>query len=360
MTTPDGAIGQTARRHTHQTQVDADRCPLCGSPISAETRARLDEKLRAQLAKAEQTLRDRFAREQQQAAAKTTAEIARAKADAAAQVEKARKEATKAAAAALQPKIGEAVAMAVQTERTKMFAEKLALEQRLEDMKRKLQRKSAHDIGEPAEVDLHAALVSAFPDDKVSRVAKGVKGPDVITEIMYQGTLAGKIILDSKDHLRWSNKFTQKLRADQIAEGADFAILSTSIFPAGKQQIHIQDNIIVASPARVPALVELMRRLVIQSYLMKLSMEARNEKADEIFAFITSPSCSDLFERIAKLTADMDTLDRAETVAHEKVWAKRADLNRSIRSAYEDFTATVNRVIGTAPSHNELESLSKT
>ena len=29
-------------RHTHRTQSEADRCPLCGSTISAATRARLD------------------------------------------------------------------------------------------------------------------------------------------------------------------------------------------------------------------------------------------------------------------------------------------------------------------------------
>jgi hypothetical protein len=144
--------------------------------------------------KAEQTLRNEFARHQQQAAAKASAEVAKARADAAAQVEKARKEVTKAAVAALQPKITEAVAQAVQAERAKAYGEKLAMEQQLEEMKRKLQRKSAHDIGEPAEVDLHEMLTSAFPEDVVSRVVKGVRGPDVIIEVIYEGNTAGKII----------------------------------------------------------------------------------------------------------------------------------------------------------------------
>jgi hypothetical protein len=167
-------------------------------------------------------------------------------------------------------------------------------------------------------------------------------------EVIHQGNIAGKIIFDSKDHLRWSNNFTKKLRADQLATVADFAILSTTTFPAGKEHIHVQDNVVVANPARVLALVELLRRLVIQNYISKLSMEARNEKAEAVFAFITSATCSDLFERIAKLTDELDAIDRAETVQHEKVWSKRADANRAIRSAFEDFTATVNRIIGTA------------
>jgi DNA anti-recombination protein RmuC len=191
MTNPSGAIGQTTPRHTYRPQAEAERCPLCGSPISEATRARLDEKLSAQLVKAEQSLRDEFAREQEQAATKAGAEIAEARADAAAQVEKARREAAKTAATSLQPKIAEAVAQAVQVERTKAYGEKLSLEQQLEEMKRKLQRKSAHYIGEPAEVNLHAALVSAFPLDNISRVVKGVKGPDVIIEVIHQGNIAG-------------------------------------------------------------------------------------------------------------------------------------------------------------------------
>lgn len=76
MTTLNGATGHATRQHGHRTQAEAERCPLCGSPISAATRARLDEKLRTQLAKAEQTLRDEFARQQQQAAAKSVVEVA--------------------------------------------------------------------------------------------------------------------------------------------------------------------------------------------------------------------------------------------------------------------------------------------
>ena len=68
---------------------------------------------------------------------------------------------------------------------------------------------------------------------------------------------------------------------------------------------------IVASPARVPVLVELLRRLVIQNHVLKLSIEARSEKADAIFDFITSAACSDLFERVAKLTSEMEAIDRA-------------------------------------------------
>jgi hypothetical protein len=331
--------------HDHTPGESVETCPLCGSTLTGarykEAMARLDSVEKERLATLEASLTARFAEQQQRAAAKAAAETAT-------QVEKARRKANKTATALLAPKIADAVAQAVQTERTKTYAEKLALEQQLADMQRKLAAKTAHQIGEPAEVDLHAALVAAFPEDRLSRVAKGIRGPDVVMEIVYQGGIAGRIILDSKDHARWSNRFCSKLRSDQLAANADFAILSTSSFPAGKQHIHVQDNVIVASPARVLVLVDLLRRLVIQNHVLKLSIEARNEKADAIFDFVTSATCSDLFERVAKLTTEMDAIDRAETLAHEKVWSKRADLNRSIRSAYDEFAGTFHRIIGTA------------
>lgn len=323
-----------------------ETCPLCGAALTGArykaAMARLERVEKERMAAQEAALKAQFAEQQRQTAAKVATQTA-------AEVEKARKEASKAATTALAPKVAEAVAQAVQAERTKVYGEKLALQQQLEEMKRKLERKSAHDIGEPAEVDLHAALVAACPEDRVSRVGKGVRGPDVIIEVVYHGIVAGKIILDSKDHLRWSNRFTQKLRDDQIAASADFAILSSNVMPTGRQHIHVQDNVIVASPARVPVIVELLRRLVIQNHVLKLSIEARSEKADAIFDFITSAACSDLFERVGKLTNEMEAIDRAETAVHEKVWSKRADLNRAIRSAYEEFAGTVSRIIGTTP-----------
>jgi Uncharacterized protein conserved in bacteria (DUF2130)/Rad50 zinc hook motif len=216
-------------RHTHRTQSEADRCPLCGSPISAETRARLDEKLRAQLASAEQTLRDEFAREQQQAATRAAAELAKAKAEA----ERARKQilereapirraAVKKASAELASKVAEAVA----AERSKMLSEKVALEQKVSELQRRLRAEPAQMIGDPAEQDLHTRLAQSFPIDqlKVSRVGKGVRGPDLFLEILEGGACIGRIAVESKQTARWSSKFISKLKTD--AEGAEFAVLS--------------------------------------------------------------------------------------------------------------------------------------
>src|SRR6516165_7499609 len=132
---------QTTRRvngHTIHRNLGARgaRCPYCGQQIGQDV-----EKISARIAKAEQTLKDKVAREQQQAIAKAQAEMEKAKTDAAAQIEKTKREAaaqeaairqqaTKAANAAVAPRIVEAV----NAEKQWLYAENLKLTEQLEDM----------------------------------------------------------------------------------------------------------------------------------------------------------------------------------------------------------------------------------
>jgi hypothetical protein len=214
-----------AGRHTHDPGPLADerQCPYCGQPISRkqyrEIRARIEAEERTRIANLEQTLRDRFASEQQEAAEKAKAEIDKAKKDAATRLETAKREAaareavirqqaTKVATAALAPKITEAV----NAEKQRSYAEKLKLTEQLEDMKRRLEKRTAGDLGNEAEVDLFEALKREFPGDQVTRVPKGQNGPDIIHRVVHNGTVCGTIIYDCKNHRRWLNSFTAKLR----------------------------------------------------------------------------------------------------------------------------------------------------
>ena len=137
--------------------------------------------------------------------------------------------------------------------KVKAFEETNGLSQRLAGMQRRLERRTPDELGEPAEVNLFEQLQAALLD-RVSRVAKGTKGPDIIIEVLHNNAVAGSIVIDCKNHKRWANTFVTKLMSDQRTAGADFAILSTSTFPKGARQLHIQDGVIVADPARVTVL----------------------------------------------------------------------------------------------------------
>jgi hypothetical protein len=343
---------------THAVGLAEAQCPYCLQPISnrqqfEEIRTRVEEEERARIAKVEQTLKDRFARETAKAEATKKTEITRAikeatkVADTKMKALRANQDEVVAARLEAQRQTFEkTTASAVLAERAKYLGEKLKLEEQLQDMQRRLQAKTAHQLGEPAEADLYEALAMAFPDDRVSRVVKGMRGPDVLIEVIDHGEVVGKIVLDSKNRARWSNKFTTKLRSDQIAEGADHAILSSSVFPAGTQQLYIQDGVIVASPQRVVVLVHLLRKQIIDNFVQKLGAEARNEKADRLYTFILSPAADDLFDRLLKLTRDLSALDTTEVKAHQATRAKRAELVQSVVAIREQFCGVVAEIVG--------------
>lgn len=336
--------------HAHATECT---CPLCGSVISSDRLASIIGAQKARESEIEQAVAARFARQ-----------IADAERARKAEIEKARREATevaeiklKALAAnqeatisarllAQRETLEKAKAKAVTDEKVKAFEEKSRLTEQLAEMQRRLERKTAHELGDPAEVDLFEQLVAAFPDDRISRVVKGQKGPDIIVEVVHNDAVVGKVVIDCKNHKRWQNGFTSKLRADQLDEGADFAILSTAVFPAGARQLHIQDNVIVADPARVPVLVHLLRRQIIDNFMLKLGAEAKDAKAGQLYNFILSPTCDDLFDRLLKLTHELQDLGVAEEKSHRLMWDKRGTLLQNVFGVREQFCGVVADIIG--------------
>jgi hypothetical protein len=369
MMTPSATSRRIDGHDTHVSggAVEAE-CPYCGQPISRKEFNRIRERIadeeRARVAKVEQTLQDKFAREQQEAAIKAKAEI-----------EKARREATKAAEAQIRAaranqeaiitqRVATAreaadkrLAEAVAAEKTRAYEDRMRLDAQLADLQRKLQRKTAGELGDALEIDAFDELKRAFPGDHITRVPKGAPGADIIHRVIQNGTaLCGTIIFDCKNHKRWQNKFISKLRQDQIDHEADFAVLATSVFPAGSShsnQLAIIDGVIVASPARVIVLAHLLRRQIVQMYMLRLGNADRDGKRDALFNFITSDRCTQLLDRIGSLSSDLSDLDSKEETTHRTVWKKRSELIRAIQSANGEFLSEVDRIITTSTDVSE-------
>ena len=187
-----------------------------------------------------------------------------------------------------------------------------------------------------------------FEGDRVQRVPKGVNGADVIHEVIHNGKVCGKIIYDAKNRDAWKNDFVTKLRADKIAQGADHAILSSNKFPKDKAQVHYQDGVIVAQPARVAAIVQLLRDQVVRMHELRISREGREQKSVEIYAFITSEHCKQLLDQVETQAGRMIDLDSKEQEAHRRLWDQRKKLINSVQKARSDLVFEIDRIIGTA------------
>jgi hypothetical protein len=365
MTAPNPAVVISAAQ---QTKANEDRCPWCGQPIAharfEAIQARIAGQERQRTAQFERELRARVADEKLQAQSQAQAQVEEAKKVAAAAIAKGKLEAERQLAtlkanadAALNERLRQqreafekAQTQAVNAEKSMAFKERQSLEKKVTDLQRQLQHKTADELGEGAELDLFDALKSAFPDDRLSRVKKGTEGADVIHEILHNNRVCGRIVFDSKNRDAWRNEYVAKLRQDQLAAHADHAVLSTRVFPAGAHQIHLQDGVIIANPARVIDLVQMLRRHVVQLDGLRLSNQERNDKEARLYEFITSDRCTQLLDQINTLAEDLLQLDVKELKAHEATWKNRGQLVRLVQKAQSSLVSEIEQITEAADS----------
>ncbi len=166
---------------------------------------------------------------------------------------------------------------AINAERAKTFDETQKLSSKVTDLQRALEKKTNEELGEGAEVDVFEALKKEFPDDRIDRIPKGTPGGDILHVVMLHGQECGTIIYDSKNHKAFRNEHVAKLKADQLAAKAEHAILSTHKFPQGTNQLHIQDGVLLANPARVVLTATLIRQHLLLVHTLRLSVSVRRQ-----------------------------------------------------------------------------------
>ena len=225
------------------------------------------------------------------------------------------------------------------------------LQQKVDTLSRQLQRKTADELGEGAEVDVYDALREAFTSDNITRVKRGEPGADIRHEVLDKGSACGAIVLDSKNRQAWQNGYVTKLREDQVAAKADHAVLATTVFPSGKKELYVDEEtgVIVVSRARVCEIVELLRSSMVRMRILKLSLSQRNEKRDLLYRYIASDEYRQHQQEAARLAGELSDLDVEEKREHDKVWLKRGKMVTRLRNVVRQVEAEVGAIIEHRP-----------
>ena len=219
--------------------------------------------------------------------------------------------------------------------------ERAALEKKISDMSRRV--KKGLDVGEGGELDLYDELRGAFPDDQITRT-KG-KAANLLLDVRYRNKSAGKILVDAKPRGAWQQAFVTKLRQEQSDTGVDHAILATTIFPSGKRELFIDSGVIVVSPARVRAIVEVLRKALITMHVAKLSDAERSDKVGRLFRFITSTGFKRKLAEASDLAGEALQIDVDEKRAHDNVWKKRGTVLTRIKNVLREIDTDVSAIL---------------
>jgi hypothetical protein len=246
-----------------------------------------------------------------------------------------------------------AQADAANVQKAASFQKEMKLQEKVDQLQRALDHKTAEDLGEGAEIDLYELLKGEFEHDRIERINKGQPGADILHTVMHNGKECGSIIYDSKNHDAWRYDFVTKLAADQMAAKAEHAVLSTRKFPAGHRHVHVHDSVILATPSRVVAIVKILRQHIVQTHTLRWSNEARVQKTAALYDFINSERCRDLFKRVDTQAEKLLDLQVKEKRAHEANWKAQGELIRSVQKVQAEILNEIESIVGTAETYEQ-------
>lgn len=223
--------------------------------------------------------------------------------------------------------------------------EREAWQRKLADLQRQLANKTANALGDDAEIDLYEMLRESCPDDKITRVAKGTAGADIKLEVRHKAVAVGAILFDSKNRKSWASSFASKLREDQVNANAAHAILSTTAFPAGKKELCIESDVIVARPGRVGELVQILRGEIIKAHVAGLTNQRRDEKREALYQFIVSEPYQQRAAEVTRLTDQLLDVDAKEKEQHDRTWKNRGGFLRQLQRAQAAIDTEVSAIV---------------
>ncbi len=329
-----------------------ERCPWCGSAIThgqfLKVQAAIREDERKKLATAEQALRAQLQKEiaaQQQRFAKERQALDAQRSKMTKQIEAVRLQADKQRKKEVTEirQILQKDRDAALLKRDAEFArERDALQKKIAEMSRRV-KKSGGDLAEGAELDIYDELRAAFPEDQLAKI-KGRPGI-IVHDVRYKGKSSGKIVIDATPRGGWQHAFITKLRQTQTELVADHAILSTAVFPAGRRELFIDSGVIVVAPARVRAMVEVLRKALIAMDVARLSDAERADKLDRLFRFITSSGFKRKLAEASDLAGEALEIDVQEKRAHDTVWKKRGTVLSRIKHVLREIDTDVSAIV---------------
>ncbi|OIP48620.1 MAG: Caldesmon [Deltaproteobacteria bacterium CG23_combo_of_CG06-09_8_20_14_all_60_8] len=219
----------------------------------------------------------------------------------------------------------------------------------IEEMKRKAEQGSMQMQGEVQEIALEELLVSLFPFDGIAEVAKGVRGADVIQTVVNPlQQQCGKIIYESKRTKAFCNDWLGKLKADQLDQGAELAVIVTETMPSDMDRFGQKDGVWIANFQEIKSLAFVLREMLLHTHSVRVTEENKGDKMEMLYHYLTSPEFRQRVEAIVEGFSELRTeLDR-EKRAMQRIWKTREKQIEKVINNTIDMYGSVKGIAGSA------------
>ena len=136
------------------------------------------------------------------------------------------------------------------------------------------------------------------------------------------------------------------LREDHLRQQEHRRLAQRLRRQAGATQLEVRDGVVIVSPARAVAIVRIIRRQMLLVHTLRLSKAERTSKMAELYDFITSERCVHLLGRIDTESDALLELQAAEVRAHQNHWKREGTLVRSLQKAKAQLEVEIESIIG--------------
>lgn len=207
---------------------------------------------------------------------------------------------------------------------TEKEAQITSMQRQIDELKRKAEQGSQQLQGEVLELELEAALRSAFPLDSIEPIAKGEFGGDVLQKIVSSnGQTCGAILWETKRTKNWSDAWLAKLKGDQRTAKVEMAILVSNILPKDAETFCQLDGIWVVEWRLAIPLATALRQSLIEIASVRQAQQGQETKMELIYSYLTGAKFRHRIEAIVEKFSDMQAdLDKERKVM-TRLWAKR-------------------------------------
>ncbi|MGD0462737.1 MAG: DUF2130 domain-containing protein [Tepidisphaeraceae bacterium] len=206
-----------------------------------------------------------------------------------------------------------------------------SMQRQIEELKRKAEQGSQQLQGEVQELELESLLRAKFPRDVIEPVPKGEFGGDVLHRVLGPlGQPCGTILWETKRTKNWSDGWLPKLRDDQRAAKAEFALLVSQVLPKSTEAFDFVDDVWVTEPrCAIPVAIMLRQSLIDLSAARKAS-EGQQTKMEMVYQYLTGPRFRHRVQAIVEKFSDMQADLDKERKATTRLWAKREEQIRGV------------------------------
>jgi hypothetical protein len=227
----------------------------------------------------------------------------------------------------------------------------------IDDLKRKAEQGSQQTQGETLEVEIENLLHNFFREDRIQPVPKGIRGADVIQEVMNkQGHYCGTILWESKRTKAWSDGWIGKLKSDCLEINAQMAVLVSTVLPKDVGRIGQIDGVWVVDFVTAMELAIVLRASLIEVAHLQAAMVGKNEKIERVYAFITSQEFRQRVESLIGTFADLKKDLDQEKRAMERIWSRREKQIETVLQSTAGLYGQLQGIIGASlPPIAQLE-----